>query len=140
VAVFVDSSALIALLDADEARHEAVRDAWARLAHAGERLVTSNYVVVESVAVVQRRFGTAAVRDLVDGLLPLVELHWIDAPLHDAALRALRAADRRNLTLVDLTSFELMRDLALRTALTLDPHFSEQGFELRPGPDEVHEE
>jgi predicted nucleic acid-binding protein len=139
VAAFVDTSALIALLDADEASHAPVRDAWATLAGSGERLVTSNYVVVETVAVLQRRFGMPAVRDLVDALLPLLELHWVDPPLHDAALRALRTADRRSLSLVDLTSFELMRELDLRVALALDPHFAEQGFDLRPALDAVHE-
>lgn len=140
MATFVDSSALIALLDADEERHAAVRDDWARLAHAGDRLCTSNYVIVETVAVVQRRLGLDAVRDLLDALLPLVEVHWIDEPLHDSALRALRVAARRSLSLVDLTSFELMRELGLDAALALDPHFAEQGFVLLPALDEVHEE
>ena len=139
MAVFVDTSALIALLDADEERHAAVRDAWARLATESERLLSSNYVVVETVAVLQRRFGTAAVRDLLDHLVPLLELHWVDEALHDTALGALRLVDRRTLSLVDLTSFELMRELGASAALTLDPHFSEQGFEVLPAADAVHE-
>lgn len=136
---FVDTSALIALLDGDEESHLPVRTEWERLAQEGERLVTSNYVVVESVAVVQRRFGTAAVRDLADGLLPLIDVEWIDEPLHEASFRALRTADRRSLSLVDLTSFELMRELGVGRALTLDAHFAEQGFRIRPAAGSVHE-
>ena len=37
---------------------------------------------------------------------------------------------RRGLSLVDCAGFELMRDLAVVTALALDRHFEEQGFAL----------
>lgn len=139
MALFVDTSALIALLDARDPRHGQVRAEWARFATSGERLVTSNYVVVETVAVLQRKLGIPAARDLLDEVLPLVDVHWIDEPIHDAAVRALRLAGRRALSLVDLSSFELMRALDARVALAIDPHFAEQGFETVPARDVVHE-
>jgi uncharacterized protein len=40
------------------------------------------------------------------------------------------AAARRNLSLVDCVSFELMRRLGIRRVFCFDPHFAEQGFEL----------
>lgn len=139
MALFVDTSALIALLDADEADHAAVRQSWESALAASRRLVSSNYVVLESLALLQRRFGMSAVRALLDGLLPLIEVHWVDEALHEASTRALRLADRRALSLVDCTSFELMRELDLHSALTLDAHFVEQGFEVAPPIEEIHE-
>jgi predicted nucleic acid-binding protein len=41
-------------------------------------------------------------------------------------------AHRRGLSLVDCTTFEVMRNLGLTRAFTLDPHFAEQGFEVIP--------
>ena len=140
MALFVDTSALIALLDAADPQHEAVRAVWARSLADQERLVTSNYILVETLAVVQGRFGTSAVHVLLDDVAPVLELHWIDEGLHDAALRGLRAAGRRTLSLVDCTSFELMRALGLRDAFTLDAHFVEQGFSALPRQDDsIHE-
>ena len=53
---------------------------------------------------------------------------WVDEALHDRAVAALLAADRREVSLVDWTSFELLRTHALDTAFAFDSHFWEQGF------------
>jgi predicted nucleic acid-binding protein len=45
---------------------------------------------------------------------------------------ALLTANRRQLSLVDCVSFEMMRRLGIKTAFTYDRHFSEQGFECLP--------
>ena len=52
---FVDTSALLALLDADERYQMACAYAWRSLLAVDERLMTTNYVVVESFALVQHR-------------------------------------------------------------------------------------
>ena len=44
----------------------------------------------------------------------------------------LLSARRQDLSLVDCTSFAVMRSLGLRRAFTLDPHFAEQGCEVVP--------
>ena len=80
--VFVDTSAFLALLDADEARHEAARGALRGLADANVELLTSSYVIHETVSLVQRRLGLRAVRHLDEGLLSVVEVHWIDPAVH----------------------------------------------------------
>ena len=76
--LFVDTSALLAFLDADQPRHRDVAAVWHRAA-AGERtLVSSNYVLVETFALVQRRLGIDALRAMADVLLPLLHPLWID--------------------------------------------------------------
>jgi predicted nucleic acid-binding protein len=39
---------------------------------------------------------------------------------------------RRRLSLVDCTSFEVMRRLGITSAFAIDRHFVEQGFEVLP--------
>jgi predicted nucleic acid-binding protein len=46
--------------------------------------------------------------------------------------RAFIAADRRGLSLVDLSSFETMRRLGIRSVFTFDRHFRQYGFEILP--------
>jgi len=99
-----------------------------RLTCEGAQLFTSNYVVVETTAVVQHRLGVEAVRAFTGDLLPLVEVEFVDAGVHAAATAALLAAGRRHLSLVDCSSFELMRRAGADPVFGFDRHFSEQGF------------
>ena len=125
---FVDTSALYAFLAADDSAHASALETFRQLVLASERLVTHNYVVVESTALVQRRLGVAAVRVLHDELLPLVDVVWVDEPLHRRAVDATRAAAQRDLSLVDWTSFLVMRDNDIRQAWAFDADFDAQGF------------
>ena len=131
--VFVDTSALIALLDRNEPRRPAVTEAWERALDGGQHLCTSNYVVVEALAVAQRRRGMDAVRALHSDVLPPIEVVFVTAAEHEAATAAFLAAGRRRLSFVDCASFELMRRRGIVSALALDADFAEQGFELLPG-------
>ena len=128
--VFVDTSALLALLDADEARHQDARLIWTRLLGGDVPIVTTNYVLVETYALAQRRLGSAAVRVLTDDLLPVVDVEWIGRELHERAVSALIAASRRELSLVDAVSFEAMRQRGIDHAFAFDRHFEEAGFSL----------
>ena len=127
---FVDTSALLALLDADQPRHAEAVTAWSSLAAADTPLVTSNYVLLETITVAQRRMGLDAVRAFVRDVLPAIETVFVDDEIQQAALGALLAAGRRQLSLVDCASFEIMRRRRIDRAFAYDAHFDEQGFEL----------
>jgi len=134
MSVFIDTSALLALLDDQDVGHAASRCAWVGGIDAGEGFVTSNYVVLESCAVAQRRFGIEAVRTLVDEVLPLVHIEWVAEQDHEAGQTALLTAGRRRLSLVDCVSFAMMRRRGIRRYLAVDRHFAEQGFEPYTSP------
>lgn len=130
---FIDTSALLALLDRDEDRHADAVRAWGALAEAEVPLVTTNYVVVETTAVAQHRLGMDAARALTHDVLPLIEVVCIDRALHDAATASLLAANRRQLSLVDCASFEVMRTRQVTQAFAFDSHFAERGFAMPAG-------
>ncbi|WP_018110958.1 type II toxin-antitoxin system VapC family toxin [Thermus igniterrae] len=128
MAVFVDTSALYALLDRDDEKHPEAAETLRRLLADQERLLTHTYVVVESAALVQRRLGPEAVRALCGDLLGVVRTLPVDEALHQEALTALLASGRKDVSLVDWTSFLFMRRHGLRKAFAFDAHFWEQGF------------
>jgi predicted nucleic acid-binding protein len=134
VSLFVDTSALYALFDRDDSGHGAAAATWTDLLSGTRPLVTSNYVLVETAALLQRRLGLAAVHDLDDRILPLLVVRWITEDLHRRAMARLRRTDRRELSLVDCSSFLLMEAEAIRDAFALDLDFSAAGFRLVPAP------
>jgi predicted nucleic acid-binding protein len=126
--VFVDTSALFALLDIEDVGHAAAFPAWSNGIDRCAGFVTTNYVLVETISLVQRRLGLDAVRILIDEMLPMIDTLWVTDADHGAALNTLLAVGRRHLSLVDCVSFTVMRRLGIREYLGLDPHFEEQGF------------
>jgi predicted nucleic acid-binding protein len=129
---FIDTSALYAVLDRDDEQHAVAQAVWARLLEGDAPLIVTNYVLLETVALVQHRLGAQAVRLLCSDVLPVLDVHWITQGDHLQAQNALLATDRRRLSLVDCSSFHVMRSRGVRTAFAFDPHFGEQGFDLLP--------
>lgn len=132
MSVFVDTSAFFAVLDSGDANHEPARAEWERLIADREALHTTNYVIVETAALLQSRIGLDALRDFAADVLPIVDVHVVDEGLHRSAFHALLVASRRWLSLVDCASFECMRRTGLGRAFCFDPHFGEQGFAVVP--------
>ena len=129
--VFVDTSALYSSLDRDDRSHAMALDCWTALRRSRESLVTTNYVVLESCALLQRRLGIGAVRSLTENLLPTISVQWVTPEDHTRALATVLAANRRKLSLVDCTSFAVMRSGQIHRAFAFDQHFDEQGFETK---------
>lgn len=127
--VFVDTSALLAVLDRSDERHGAARRTWAALLDGTHALLCHNYILVETSAVLTRRIGMEAVRIFEADVRPVLRLAWVTPEIHEAAVAAHLAARRRALSLVDCVSFEVMRRTGLRSAFAFDPHFREFGYD-----------
>jgi predicted nucleic acid-binding protein len=128
--ILVDTSAILALLDADDPRQELVRAAFEE--HADDELVTHGYVVAESLAVARRRLGVDGVIVLLDEVLPAIELLAMDPALHHQAQRDYRASRPSGVSFVDQVSLALMDRESIRTALVLDADFDRQGIDVIP--------
>jgi predicted nucleic acid-binding protein len=130
VSTFVDTSALLAVLDGDDAAHARASRTWTRLVTEGETLVTTSYVLVETFALAQARLGLEAVQILHADVVPVLQIIWVDHELHKAAMTALLTARKRDLSLVDCVSFEAMRQAGTTRAFAFDRHFSRQGLSV----------
>ena len=130
--VFIDTSAFLAILNGDDKNHSAARNVWNKLLDSENVLISNNYVLVESFALIQRRLGMIAVRVFHEDILPLINIEWIDSAIHKSGISALFAASKRKLSLVDCVSFEIMRTLGIKNVFAFDPHFTEMGFKSIP--------
>lgn len=127
--VFVDTSALYAILDRTDPAHTAAKATLTDLAAAEEQLVTHSYVVVETFALTQRRLGARAVRRLALDVFPVVDVTWVGPDLHQRAVAALLAGSS-SVSLVDRVSFELMRERGIERAFAFDDDFERAGFRV----------
>ena len=127
-AVFVDTSAFLAARDKGDKYHSEAEKRWLALSKSPSELWTTDYVRLESWSLIQRRLGAEAVMAFQDDWLPLCKIHEVGRDGFERAAAQWRIAQRRNLSLVDLTSFDAMRQLAIRTALAFDQHFQEMGY------------
>jgi len=132
--IFIDTSAFYALLDRDDENQWEGEEGVGRGIGLETRhtLITNNYILVETFALLQSRLGLDAVRGFQEDVVPLVHVEFITSELHRSGIAALVSASRRRLSLVDCVSFEVMRYSGIKTAFTFDSHFKKQGFSVIP--------
>ncbi len=128
--VFADTSALFALLVRDDDMYARAEANFAYFGDRQARLLTSSFVLVETIALLQRRVGLDAVRDFNSKIIPLLEVVWVDADWHNKAMNRLLTQKGKDLSLVDCMSFEIMEAHEIMEAFTFDRHFEEKGFKI----------
>lgn len=129
-AVFADTSALLALLNAADENHGRADRAFATLRTRKAPVVSTSYVLVETYALIGRRLGLDAVRSFRADFAPLIDIVWVDETLHNAGLDLLLDRRKRLLSLVDAVSFVTMRQGNISEAFAFDPHFEQEGFSI----------
>ena len=128
--VFVDTSGFYAFLDPDDPFHPQARDCFLRGQREAWRMLTTNYVVHESWAVIQARLGWSAVDAWADHLLSQCRVHWVTEELHGAGVARCRQARERQLSLTDCVSIEFVRRMHVHEAIACDDHFRRAGLRL----------
>jgi predicted nucleic acid-binding protein len=122
--VFVDTSGFYAVLDVTDAFHATATKNFQRAEREQWMLHTTNYVVHETWALIQHRLGWNAMEDFLDTLLPLCNVEFVDAQLHEQGAMRCRQARARNLSLTDCISIEFMKQKAMTEAIANDVHFT----------------
>ena len=130
--IFIDTSAFLSYLNAQDTHNAPAVETLAVLLKEDAELVCTNYILLETLSLLQRRFGMAAVQDFQQRFTPRLHVVWISAEQHDMAVNYLLQSNRRQLSLVDCSSFDTMRRLGIEKVFTFDEHFQEQGFQTIP--------
>ncbi len=132
--LFVDTAGWMACADeADPAHHRALRSRDAAL-ESGSVLVTTDYVIDETLTLIRVRLTLAAAEAWWAQLEGSSRLRWEWIGM----ARAERARDvffrhrDKSYSFTDCTSFVVMKELKLKQALTTDRHFRQMGFEVVP--------
>ena len=132
--LFVDTAGWVAMADGAEplgASTRAARDGW--LADGG-RLLTTDYIVAETLTVLRARLGLAAAEAWWTQIAASQRLRWemVDPSRADKARAIFFRFRDKAFSFVDCTSFVVMREVRVAEALTLDDHFRQMGFRVLP--------
>ena len=133
--IFVDTSAWLALSDARDGSHaSALRAHSALVTGRLGRLITTDYVMDETLTLMRKRVGPEHVREFVERLelSRSSQLIWV-TPEHYRLARSLFLEQKsRSWSFTDCTSFVIMRELGISVAFTFDHDFRQAGFEGFP--------
>ena len=119
--VLWDSSAILALLDADDADHERAVAIAGQIASERRPSFVTKYIEVEAHALLLRKLGRTLAREwLLAGGLPVIRV----LPQEEDRARELVARySDKDWTLCDAISFAVLHVRGIRRAFTFDRHF-----------------
>jgi len=126
--VLVDTSAVYALLDADDDNHRAARRGLEGLRKTRAEPLLTNFLLAECHALLLSRLGADLARRWLLGNLWRVERVAPDD--ESRAEQIIRQYDDKTFSYTDATSFAVMERLRIRRAFAFDRHFKQYGFEL----------
>jgi predicted nucleic acid-binding protein len=135
-ALFVDTAGWMACADAADPAHRASSKARDAALEAGSMLVTTDYVVDESLTLIRRRLGLDAAETWWDQVERSARLHWewVGVTRAEKARRVFFRHRDKAYSFTDCTSFVVMQEMKLKHVLTTDRHFRQMGFQVLPAP------
>ena len=127
--IFVDSSAWYALVNARDKNHLAAK----RFLDAGHRLLTTNFVIDETITLALVRKGYQAAVDLGEQLWSeeQARIVWLSRADQRAAWQLFKRYSDKEFSFTDCTSFVVMERLGLTHAFAFDEHFDQTGQFVR---------
>lgn len=130
--VFVDSFAWIAAINKSDNYHKSSLNTIDSLLKRKVKLVTSNYVIIETINALSKAEFRKAVIEFVGRLKksPSVEIIKITDEMYDNAWKLYQERMDKDWGIIDCTSFEVMRIFNIKKTFSNDKHFEQAGFSL----------
>lgn len=135
--LFLDTSALVAMEDLDDANHKRAMEFREKI-RSGDTifrsLITSNYVVDETLTLLRFHCGynvAVAFRRTLE-TSKLMRVFWVTELLEKAAWKIYEKHSDKEYSFTDCTSFAIMDTEAIRSSFTFDEHFSQYGYDVVP--------
>ena len=130
--VFIDTSGWANLFVATESNHEKAKLWFQEARRQKLEMITTNYVVLELVALLNSplRVPRSQLFQYVDAVRTASYIHLIhiDISIDIAAWDLLKTREDKTWSLVDSTSFVVMKQFDIQEALTTDNHFEQAGY------------
>ena len=130
--IFADTSGWGHLIDSTQKYHEMAANIYRNLPRKGCKIVTTNYIITELVALMTSPLCLKhpVIIEFVNSmkLSPNVEFIHIDPALDEQAWQLLSKRADKEWSLVDCSSFVVMEKFGITESFTTDHHFEQAGF------------
>ena len=130
----MDTAGWMACADGVDAAHRRACAARDAALEAGQMLVTSDFVVDETLTLIRFRLGLAAADAWWRQADGSRRLRWerVDSERFEKARHLFFQYRDKGFSFTDCTSFVIMRELRLTHVITTDAHFRQAGFQMLP--------
>jgi uncharacterized protein len=131
---FLDTSYIVALEIKNKDVHSRVLDHWLSLVAQRPQIVTTTYIFDEVVTLLNSRKLHGKAVEVGTLLLesPDILLIEIDLSLFGRGWEDFKKYKDKSFSLTDCLSFVVMQERNITSALTLDLHFQQVGFQIFP--------
>ena len=128
--LFADTAGWMACADAADVKHSAAISARDNWLEGGGYLVTTDYIIDETLTLLRFRLGLDAAEDWwhIIAASARVRYERVDTERAERARAIFFRYRDKNFSFTDCTSFVLMHEMEIRDVLTTDRHFAEAGF------------
>ena len=125
--IFIDTSALYALINRKDKDHEKIKNF---IAHFKGRIFFTNYIFDEIITLVMGRLGHTMAVEVGNTLQvsPQIVKIWVTPSDDKLAWEFFVSRKDKSYSFTDCTSFIVMKRLKITKYLTLDAHFKQEGF------------
>ena len=132
--VFVDTAGWMACADESDPAHQRARQARDAALEEGKILVTTDYVVDETLTLIRVRLSLIAAEAWWSQVEDSSRLRWewIGVARAEKARDLFFRHRDKSYSFTDCSSFVVMKELKLKQALTTDRHFRQMGFDVLP--------
>ncbi|MBI1783524.1 PIN domain-containing protein [Candidatus Sumerlaeota bacterium] len=133
-AIFVDTSGWMACADGADPAHRPACDARDAALRDGQSLVTTDYVVDETLTLIRMRIGLSAAEEWWKQIenSSRIRWEWIGVARTEKARQIFFSHSDKGYSFTGCTSFVVMKELKLKEVLTADIHFRQMGFQVIP--------
>lgn len=133
-AVFVDTGGWMACADGADPSHSACTAARDATLEAGHILITTDFVVDETLMLIRFRLGLAAANAWWQQIDGSARLRWerVENDRFERARHLFFQYRDKDLSFTDCTSFAVMQELKLKIVITTDRRFHQMGFDVLP--------
>jgi predicted nucleic acid-binding protein len=132
--LFIDTSGWVASVNRGDLFHAATTRAFDGWLKQGGLLVTTDYVLDETLTHMRMRFGLEVAQAWWEKAEQSTRLRWewVGMARAEKAREMFFHHCDKDYSLTDCTSFVVMKELKLKQALTTDKHFAQAGFQVLP--------
>lgn len=128
---FLDTSGFYALVSSTDRFHVNARDAYESLILDDVPLYTSSYVLVESIALIQRRLGYSVLKAFVDSVTEVFLIIWVGEKIHKDAWNLVEQRQGGEFSFVDATTILIAKEIDAHV-VTFDDSFKKVGIKTLP--------